>query len=111
MALIAACAHLLTPPESLSCRVGWVGVQMQVPASDTCLVFIYRLGDAGAPPPFRLHALRPDVQYRIVQGFGSSTVGVAESDGTRLMRDGLAPFCPTGTDSRWAGVFHIEALS
>ncbi len=109
--LIAACAHLLTPPESLSCRVGWVGVQMQVPASDTCLVFIYRLGDAGAPPPFRLHALRPDVQYRIVQGFGSSTVGVAESDGTRLMRDGLAPFCPTGTDSRWAGVFHIEALS
>jgi alpha-galactosidase len=81
-------AHLLTPPELLACREGWVGVQLQAPGGDTSLLFVYRLGPCGAPPPLRLYGLKTEVRYAITRGFDPS-VAPASGIGADLMRDGL----------------------
>jgi hypothetical protein len=86
--ITGAVAHLLTPPEILACREGWVGVQLQAPGGDTSLVFVYRLGPCGAPPPLRLCGLKPEVRYVITRGFDPS-VAPASGIGADLMRDGL----------------------
>ena len=86
--LTGAVAHMLTPPEALDRREGWIGVQFQKPGDDTSLVFVYRLGVCGSPPPFRLQALNPDARYTVCPRSGAPETAL-ELTGAELMRDGL----------------------
>jgi alpha-galactosidase len=87
--ITGAVAHLLTPPEPMGQREGWVAVQLQTPDADTGLVFVYRLGSAGAPPSVRPRGLVAAAHYTVARGFGAMASST-ESTGAELMRDGLA---------------------
>jgi alpha-galactosidase len=105
--IVGAVAHLLTPPMLMDCREGWIGFQLQVPGDDTSLVFVYCLGNAGAPPQLRLYGLDPGRSYTIQCGFAAA----AENDvveGECLMRDGLPPQRLGLADGR-AAVFVVRA--
>ncbi|MEI6072825.1 MAG: alpha-galactosidase [Verrucomicrobiae bacterium] len=94
--MTGAAGHLLTPPEPLTRRKGWIGLQLQ--AKDVSLVFVYRLGNAGAPPPLRLRSLDPNACYTVWRGL--ETDAPAEKiGGADLMRDGLR-FLPNGHFAR-----------
>jgi len=86
--LTKAVAYLLTAPELLTVREGWIGVQLQAPDDDTSLVLVYRLGACGAPPPMRLHGLQPEAHYRITRGFAGQEMGQTIA-GQLLMTQGL----------------------
>lgn len=86
--ITGAVAHLLTPPGRLDQREGWVAFQLQQPDDDTSLVFVYRLGSAGAPPPLQLHGLHADRHYRVRPGMDPSGP-VVELAGEALMNRGL----------------------
>ncbi|MCX6991675.1 MAG: alpha-galactosidase [Kiritimatiellaeota bacterium] len=104
--LTGAAAHLLTPPETLDRREGWIGVQLQVPGDDTSLVFVYRLGVCGSPPPFRLQALNPDTRYGVCPGTKEGDTGI-ELTGAELMRDGL-PLRQSWPAGKGAEVFCVR---
>jgi alpha-galactosidase len=87
--IAASVGHLLTPPEPLTRREGWIGFQLQ--KDDDSIVCVYRLGNAGAPPPMRLQSLDPDASYTVRRGFGAD-LPVEKSSGSDLMRDGLRVF-------------------
>ena len=64
--IVGSVAHLLTPPEPLEQRTGWVMFQLQQPDGDgTSLLFVYRLGESGAIPPCRLRDLDPQQTYTV----------------------------------------------
>lgn len=86
--ITGAVAHLLTPPEPLSVREGWIGVQLQAPDGDISLVFVYRLGAAGAPPPLRVQNLQNGARYTVTRGFSKEATKNTLS-GQTLMTDGL----------------------
>lgn len=83
-----AVAHLLTPPEPLTRREGWVAVQLQAPGTDTSLVCVYRLGNAGAPPTLRLRALAADARYTVRHGLDANSTPT-ECTGAELLDRGL----------------------
>lgn len=88
--IAGAVGHLLTPPETLECRKGWVALQLQAPAGEESLVFVYRMGmDAGAPPPVRLRGLDPAARYGLSSGLSETSCGV--EPGADLMEQGLPP--------------------
>jgi len=93
--ITGAVAHLLTPPEPLTTREGWVGVQLQGVVDDTSLVFLYRLGMAGARPPMRLWGLEPAEQYLVRSGLDEAGPRF-HLDGRTLMTEGLPPLDVTG---------------
>lgn len=105
-------AHLLMPPETMVHRDGWGGVQLQVPGDDTSLVFIYRLGNAGTPQPFRLRGLAAEARYNVQCGV-STTAATTECTGSELLREGLR--LPSGghlaAPGHGAEVFRIHAQS
>lgn len=105
--IISAEGHLLTPPEPLTRHEGWIALQLQ--AKDDSLVFVYRLGNAGAPPPMRLRSLDPNACYTVWRGFGTDAP-VKINGGADLMRDGLR-FLPDGhfaTPGNAAEIFTIR---
>jgi alpha-galactosidase len=64
--IAGAVVHLLTPPEPLEQRTGWVLFQLQRPDSDgTSLLFVYRLGESGALPRCGLRDLGPQRAYTV----------------------------------------------
>jgi len=91
--LAGAVAHLLTPPESLAAREGWVGFQLQDAAGTDSLVFIYRLGVAGATRPWRLRNLDPHGDYAVTEGLDGPARRIA---GRELMEQGLTIPVPGG---------------
>jgi alpha-galactosidase len=105
--ITGAVAHLLTPPEPLASREGWVGVQLQTPGDDTSLVFVYRLGSAGAPPALRLHELKAEATYAVARGFDAQGTGSTLS-GRALMTQGLPIAGPIGGLGRGAEVFVVR---
>ena len=84
--IAGAAAHLLTPPEPLPCRTGWVGVQLCHPGNQDSLVFVFRLGNAGAMPKIVPAGLAPARRYRVRAGFGRTEMSATIRD---LHRDGL----------------------
>jgi alpha-galactosidase len=104
-----AVAHLLTPPEPVERREGWIGVQLQDPRGGQSLVFVYRLGSCGAPPPMRLANLRSGTRYVLRGGFDETTAGRPLS-GADLMSNGLPwPRClPPGGLTNAAAVFSLQ---
>jgi alpha-galactosidase len=86
--ITGAIAYLLTPPEAMNNRSGWLGCQLQSPDKDTSLVFVYRLGSAGSPPLLKLRNLTPNAKYIVNTGLNNS-VSPVEYTGDELMRDGL----------------------
>jgi hypothetical protein len=67
--IVGSAGHLLTPPELIDRREGWIGLQLQHPGDDdTSLVFVYRLGPADAPPALRLHGLDTQRHQRPKKG-------------------------------------------
>lgn len=87
--IASAEGHLLTPPLPLECREGWIGLQLLSASADTSLVFLYRLGHAGAPPAFALRGLQPARTYRVECGLAGGDAFPCA--GETLMRDGLTP--------------------
>ncbi len=87
--ITGAAGHLLTPPMPLECREGWIGLQLQDSNGDTSLVFVYRLGNAGAPPVLRLRGLDPACAYGLECGLDGEDTGLYL--GKTLMCDGLPP--------------------
>jgi alpha-galactosidase len=80
-------AHLLTPPEPIDHREGWIGVQLQDNESDTSLVYTYKLGLAGGPPSLRLQGLDPERLYSVRSSFDEKPI--ASSTGSELMHSGV----------------------
>jgi hypothetical protein len=85
--ITGAVGHLLTPPLPLEFREGWIGLQLQAPADDTNLLFVYRLGNAGAPPLIAPRGLDPSCTYRLERGVAGESA--ERCTGEALMRDGL----------------------
>lgn len=82
--------HLLTPPETIEHRTGWVGFQFQQPEDDTSLVFVYKQGVSGASPDLKLYNLDPDADYLVRQGFDDDASCTVEYSGAELMNYGLS---------------------
>lgn len=105
-------AYLLTPPEPLERRTGWVAVQLQQPGNDVSLVFIYRLGFAGDMPRVCLHGLDSHARYSIKQGLDEKDLRIVIS-GNTLTNEGLPPdmlrHCDSGPANS-AEVFVIARL-
>ncbi|NQU42103.1 alpha-galactosidase, partial [bacterium] len=92
-------AHLLTPPEPVARRSGWVAFQLQNPADSASLLFVYRLGVSPRPLRWRLRGLKPDVHYtaqRMLIAGACPTVFTGEE----LMASGLDTEIPAGGSSR-----------
>jgi hypothetical protein len=86
-------AHLLTPPESLGSREGWVGFQFQDKTSTDSMVFVYRLGVAGAIQPWALRDLDPRAVYVVTAGPDGPA---RRATGRELMEQGVTIPVPTG---------------
>jgi len=84
--LAGAVAHLLSPPQSLGMREGWIGFQLQDSASTDSLIFVYRLGAAGSPLPWKLRDLVSNGIYEVVVGLGGTKHRIM---GRELMEQGL----------------------
>jgi hypothetical protein len=91
--LTRAVAHLLTPPESLAAREGWVGFQLQDTASTDSLVFVCRLGVAGAMRPWVLRDLDPRPVYVVTAGPDGPA---RRATGRELMEQGVTIPVPGG---------------
>lgn len=83
-----AVGYLLTPPERIEDRGGWIGFQMQSPDESTSVLFIYHLADGCARKRFRLHNLNPAGNYSIRR---ETPDGSSEqfAGGRMLMHEGL----------------------
>ena len=104
--IVRSAGHLLTPPAPIAQRDGWVGFQLRCPGDDASLVFVYRLGNAGAAPALSPVGLDAGRRYAVEIGFGGEKKTVA-IDGESLRRDGLgAP--QFGIVHRRASVFVIR---
>lgn len=90
--IAAAAVHLLTPPERLEQRTGWVAFQLQRPDADgASLVFVYRLGESGAPPRLCLRDLAPSRLYAVRREPAAESASTLS--GAELMTAGLpVPF-------------------
>jgi alpha-galactosidase len=108
--LAASAAHLLTRVEPLERREGWIGAQFQSAVDGASLVFAYRLGACGAPPPLRLRELDPAARYTVRRGFDEAETPV-ELTGAALMRDGLplARLWPPAAGGESAEVLVVRA--
>jgi alpha-galactosidase len=91
--LAGAVAHLLTPPESLAVREGWVGFQLRDAASTDSMVFVYRLGVAGVVRPWVLRDLDPRAVYVVTAGPDGPARRVT---GRELMEQGVMISVPGG---------------
>ncbi len=91
--LAGAVAHLLTPPESLAAREGWVGFQFQDAAGTDSMVFVYRLGVAGSGRPWVLQGLDPRALYAVAAGLDGPA---RQATGRELMEQGLTIAVPGG---------------
>ena len=101
-------AYLLTPPEPLESREGWIAVQLQRPEDDTSLVFVYRLGVCGAAPRLALCGLRNEARYTVSRGFEEAETGL-DLTGAELTSASLPlpPGCPP-PGTRAADVFIVR---
>ena len=87
--ITGAVGHLLTPPELIECREGWIAFQLQKPGADESMIFVYRLGNAGVSPLLRPMGLKPSRRYKLRWGFGATAKDSSVVDGATLARDGL----------------------
>ncbi|MFZ4395065.1 MAG: glycoside hydrolase family 36 protein [Kiritimatiellia bacterium] len=86
--ITGAVGHLLTPPQLIESREGWIAFQLQSLAEDTSLVLVYRLGATGCLPALRLQGIVPSQRYALQWGF-SATAKSDAVDGETLLREGL----------------------
>ena len=110
--IAASVAHLLTPPELIGSRTGWIGFQLQSLSRRENLLFVFRLGPAGEPPPWRLRQLDPQRTYSVQAGiFPRSPKSIMS--GADLMNGALAVAMPAAGSSKAniAVVYSIAAKS
>lgn len=96
--LAASVTHLLTPPELMSSRSGWMGFQAQSLSRRENLLLVYRLGTPGEPPVWRPRDLDPRKSYRVrfgVDGKGHTRVLKGEA----LMREGVTVPMPAAANN------------
>jgi alpha-galactosidase len=86
--LAAATGFLLTPPEPIENRGGWLGFQMQAADESASLLFFYHLSDGCQRKRFAAQNLKPDVKYLVRR---ENPDGCSEQVllGRDLMTDGL----------------------
>lgn len=106
--ITGAAGYLLTTPEPISARTGWVGFQLSNPAHAASLVFAYRLGVAAQSQRWLLHDLNPSMAYGVRRGIGAGANRVLS--GEQLMREGLAIDIPPagGWRGNAAAVYVVE---
>lgn len=108
--IAGAVGHLLTPPEPLASREGWVAFQLQEPCTTTSLLFVYRLGTAAPQTVVRLRGLLPGRRYGVRRALDAAARAVTLT-GAELMRDGLPVSLPVcgGSRTQAAALFVIRA--
>jgi hypothetical protein len=89
-------AHLLTPPQPLETRTGWVATQYQDPESGDSLVFAYHLRDGRETRLFPLRGLNRDKDYMVTKRGPDETDESETISGAELMDTGLAASCNVG---------------
>ena len=92
-------AHLLTPPEPLTHRTGWVAMQLQSPTESTSLVFVYRLGVTSGAPRWMLRDLNPTGSYLVQRPLVADAAPVVVS-GAELMTTGFDAGIPAANGTR-----------
>ena len=85
-------AHLLTPPAGRKDRAGWAAIQLQHPAHESALVFVYRLDDVSAVRSIHLRDLNPERAYTVIDDEGEPVAG--RRLGADLMDAGLPVTLP-----------------
>ena len=107
--IAGAAAHLLTTPELVSARSGWIAFQFQDPAGKAGLVFIYRLGVAAQAPRWRLRGLKPEARYAVRRALTADHESAIMS-GTELMTAGFAadPASAGGSRASAAAVYVVS---
>ena len=81
-------ARLLTPVKSMDERSGWIAVQLSDSRQTRSLLFVYRMGSAGAAPVLQLRDLRPAMAYT-VRPANAATNERRRMSGAALMNEGL----------------------
>lgn len=109
--ITGAVVHLLTPPELITKRSGWVAFQFQNPADSTSLLFTYRLGTAVPARRWRLRGLNPKAQY-VAQRALSADAKPEVLSGAEWMAAGLAVDLPAVGSSRTcaAAVYTVKPM-
>ena len=82
-------AWMLTPPQRLENRQGWIAIQFQQIGQTTSLLFVFRLEDISQRYPIRLEGLDPDTDYNVIDRDGQNGLDTPLS-GRRLMDVGIA---------------------
>ena len=109
--LAKSVAHLLSPPELMTVRDGWVVFQFQDTASTDSIVFAYRLGLTGqADPAWCLRGLVPGARYRVKHGIDARGKGRIMK-GRELMQDGIQAGLPANMGRKFlAAVCVVERM-
>lgn len=109
--IVGAQAHLLTPPEPITSRSGWVATQFQNPEDATSLLFVYRLGVAPQAPRLALRGLRTDARYAVHRALTDRAEPIVMS-GAELMTTGITPDLPSvgGSRTNAAAVYIVREI-
>ena len=107
--LAGAVCHLLTPPEPLESREGWIAFQFRDIRTTESTLFVYRLGVSSPNRRWRLEGLEPATRYTVSSGPGADTAPET-CTGDALMTDGLPVTLPQTGSSRTnaAGVYVLS---
>lgn len=107
--IAGAVAHLLTPPERIADREGWVAFQFQNQADETSLLFVYRLGVASQAPRWPLRGLKHKAHYSVQRALVADAPSTIMT-GTALMTAGLEVVLPAvgGTRASAAAVYVVK---
>ena len=86
--IASAVAHLLTPVRPRVDRQGWAAIQLQEPAGDRSLLFVYRLDGAEGRERIRLRGLRSEQRYALADDDQPDAPCLVLT-GRELMADGV----------------------
>ncbi|MCS7222705.1 MAG: alpha-galactosidase [Anaerolineae bacterium] len=87
--IAGAVAHLLTPIRPRVDRQGWAAIQLQEPAGDRSLLFVYRLDGAEGRRHIPLRGLQTDRRYVLTDDDQPDAPCFSQT-GQELMADGIA---------------------
>lgn len=92
--ILSSACHLLTPPEAINEKNGWIAYQLQAPDSGESMVFVYhKSNDGQSVKTFPLRDLHSDGSYKVTLCSPNQTSEEIHS-GKELMTNGLRIVIP-----------------